>query len=201
MITRRAIGRTRSAALRVALIALMCASLSAVKAALMLLPNIEAVTLLTALYGYIFGWMGVVAAALFVGLETLLWGWGSWVIGYLLYWPMVAALFWLLAKLRVKNRLLLTLIAAISTVWFGVLTSLIDVGLFSGFWDNYWQRFSIYYARGVYFYIAQIVCNIVLFITAFTPLRNVLAKLYTRMGGRPVGTPPKPLEPADLPEG
>jgi hypothetical protein len=69
----------------------------------------------------------------------------------------------LLSRLKVKNRWIITAVAVILTVWFGVLTSLVEIGLFSGFFDDFFARFSIYYLRGIPFYAAQIATNAVMF--------------------------------------
>ena len=92
----------------VALVGIMAATIECGKLALSFLPNIEIVTLLHALYGYVFGVWGVVASVVFVCIEPLIYGFGTWVPSYFLYWPFVSLLFWLLSRLRVKNRWLMT---------------------------------------------------------------------------------------------
>ena len=77
----------------VALIGVMAASVECAKLALSFIPNVEVVSLLLALYGYVFGWMGVVCAFVFVLTEILVWGVGSWLVSYLIYWPMLAFIF------------------------------------------------------------------------------------------------------------
>ena len=88
----------------------------------MALPNIEVVTLLLALYGYVFGFRGVVASIVFVCIEPLIYGFGLWTITYFLYWPFVATLFMILKRIGVKNRFVLTAAALVMTLWFGVLS-------------------------------------------------------------------------------
>ncbi len=155
--------RGLSAAKAIALVAVMAATLECGKLALSFLPNIEVVTLLTALYGYVFGIYGIVASLVFVSIEPLIYGFGTWVISYYIYWPLVALVFFMLGRARVKNIILLTLTALILTAFFGALTSLVEVGLFSGDFDNFFERFIIYYARGAVFYAIQLACNAVLF--------------------------------------
>lgn len=160
----------------IALTGVMAATLEAVKLALSALPNIELVSLLLALYSYVFGISGVLAAFIFVAAEILVWGLNTWVISYLIYWPLLALLFWMISK-RVSNRFAITGIAALMTFLFGVLTSLVDVGLFSGYWDRFFERFMIYYLRGIWFYVVHIVCNVVVFITLFKPLEALFERL------------------------
>ena len=63
----------------VALIGIMAATIECGKLVLSFLPNVEVVTLLCAIYGYVFGWLGVVATLVFVCVEPLIWGLGSWI--------------------------------------------------------------------------------------------------------------------------
>ena len=83
----------------------------------------------------------------------------------------------LLGRGRVENRGVITCVAVIMTVIFGVLTSLVEVGLFSGSYDNFLYRFSVYYARGVWFYATQTATNAVLFPLLFKPLKGLLERI------------------------
>ena len=165
-----------SPAKAVALVGIMAATVECAKLLLAALPNIEVVTLLLALYGYVFGFLGVVAAIVFVCIEPIIYGFGLWTVSYFLYWPFVALLFWIIKGTRIKNRFVFTAVALVMTAWFGVLTSLVDIGLFTGNFDNFWKRFCIYYLRGVPFYISQLACNAVLFLFAFKFLASKLEK-------------------------
>lgn len=161
----------------IALIGLMAASLEAGKFALMSIPNVEVVTLLTALFGYVFGLAGIIAVIIFDLIEVMLWGFGTWVISYLIYWPLLCAVFWLIGRRKIRSRIVLGAVAVGMTVFFGVLSSLIDIGLLSGSYQNFWQRFVIYYGRGVWFYVAQIATNLILFPVAFLPMEKILQRL------------------------
>lgn len=173
--------KKRTAAKSVALVGIMAATVECGKLALMALPNVEVVTLLLGLFGYVFGWMGVLAAIIFVCIEPLLWGFNTWVISYFIYWPLVAFCFLLLGRLRVKNRFVFTGAAVLLTLFFGVLTSFVDVGLFTGYLDNLLYRFGIYYMRGIGFYAVQIACNTVLFLFAFPYLMPKLQGIKNKL--------------------
>lgn len=160
----------------IALVGVMAATLEAVKLALSALPNVELVSLLLALYGYVFGFVGMLAAVVFVAAEILVWGLGPWVLSYLIYWPLLALVFWLVGK-KISNRFILAGIAVVMTFFFGILTSLVDIGLFSGYWSRFWDRFVIYYLRGTWFYVTHIVCNAVTFLILFKPLEALFKKL------------------------
>ena len=164
-------------ALMAALVGIIVACTEGGKLALATLPNIEVVTLFTALFSYVFGWLGVLSAFIFVIVETLIWGFGSWVIAYFIYWPLVGAVFLFLRRLGIKNRIPITAAALLLTVFFGFLTSLAEIGLFSGFWDNFWTRFWIYYLRGTMFYAVHIASNAVLFPLLFPFLSGKLEKI------------------------
>ena len=168
-------------ALTIALVGVMAATVECAKLALSALPNVEVVTLLLALFSYAFGWSGFFASIVFVSIEPLIYGFSTWVVSYYLYWPLVSIIFLLLGYKEVKNRWILTLTAVILTAWFGVLTSLVDIGLLSGFFDNFFYRFSVYYARGAVFYIVQIAANAVLFPLLFPFLSEKLKALKSRM--------------------
>ena len=172
--------RALSGARAIALVGITAATVECGKLALAALPNIEIVTLLVALYGYVFGWYGVLSAVVFVSIEPLIYGFGTWLPAYFIYWPLVAMVFMLLAKAKVRNRWILTAAAVVLTGFFGVLTSIIDVGLLSGNFDRFFYRFGVYYARGIVFYAIQIACNAVLFPLAFRFLADKLSMMRVR---------------------
>lgn len=164
-----------------ALVGIMAATLECGKLALAVIPNVEIVTVLTALYGYCFGAAGVVAAFVFVTIEPWIWGFGSWLISYYIYWPLVSAVFLVLGKIRMKNRFVITGAAILLTLFFGVLTSLVDVGLFTGSFDNFWYRFGIYYMRGIGFYAIQLAFNAAVFVALFPMLSEKLGNLKRKI--------------------
>lgn len=168
------------AAKKIALVGIAAATIECGKLALSFLPNVEVVTLLTALYGYVFGLYGVLASVIFVCIEPLIWGVNTWIVLYFVYWPLVSIVFLVFGKIGLKNRWLLASAAVFLTAFFGLLSALIDVGLFSGYFDNFLYRFSIYYLRGIPFYIAQIVTNAVLFPLLFEPLAEKLGIIRKR---------------------
>ena len=86
-------GRALSGAKAIALVGVTAATVECGKLVLSALPNIEVVTLLLALYGYVFGWYGVLSALVFVSIEPLIYGFGTWLPAYLIYWPLVALVF------------------------------------------------------------------------------------------------------------
>ena len=165
----------------VSYVGIMAAVLECAKLVLAAVPNVEVVTLFVAVFSAAFGYLGVLATLVFVSIEPLIWGFGSWVISYYLYWPALAVVFALVFRRGREGIVLPTAIAAVSTLWFGVLSSLVDVGLFSGAFDNFFYRFGIYYLRGVWFYVTQLLCNIVLFPLLFRPALRLLRRISLRI--------------------
>lgn len=151
----------------VALVGIMAATLECGKLVLSFLPNIEVVTILCAIYGYVFGIYGIVAAVVFVCIEPLIYGFGSWLVIYIIYWPLVALVFMLLRKKGIGGRIIPTICAICLTVLFGVLSSIIDTAFYLGINENYLTNLCLYYSRGFVFYLVQLACNAVVFPTLF----------------------------------
>ena len=191
---------TQGVIFRVALTGICAALIEAVKLALAVLPNVEGVTLLTALFGYCFGWTGVLASVVFVTIEPLIYGYHTWVISYYLYWPLVAIIFMILGRKKVRNRIVLTAVAVLLTVWFGILTAVVDATFFfrilgrASAEQNFWHSLFAYYMGGIWFYIVQIICNAVVFPLLFRPLSELLGKLRVKFLGNSEKTLDKPEE-------
>ncbi len=160
----------------IATIAVMAATLSGGKLAMSVLPNIEPVTILIALYATVFGFAFVLpATAVFIVSDVLIYGFNTWVISYFIYWPLVALTF-AIVNHKPKNLWANLFVAVLLTLFFGVLTTLVDVGLFMGSFDNFWQRFGIMYVRGIPFFAIHVVSNFALFLLCYKPLCKALAK-------------------------
>ena len=184
--------RTKYNAALIAVSAMFAALLVGGKEALAALPNIEVVTLLVALCAYVWGPIVVFPAVnVFIAVDMAIWGVNTWIISYFIHWNTVAIVFWLLGKVRFKQKVVeitvVTLVAAVLTTLFGVLTSAVDTlvgytgkGFFVDF-DNFIARFVSMYVAGGSFYVTQIVCNVVLFATAFMPLVTLNRKAHLRM--------------------
>ena len=117
------------------------------------------------------------AAAVFVCIEPLIYGFGSWLITYIIYWPSVAFIFMLLSRRGVRGRLPLTAVALGMTLIFGILSSVIDSAFYLGINENYLANLVIFYARGAVFYAAQLAINAVLFPTLFPILVKKLGQI------------------------
>lgn len=163
---------------KIALCAIMTATLFVGKQALSMFANIEVVTILTACYAYIFGPIVLLSVLGFVLLEMAIWGVAPWNIYYLIFWGLVAVIYCFLGRKKFNNLFVIVLITIILTAFFGMLSSFFDV-CFAGFTD-FFYRFGIYYARGIYFYLIHIISNAIIFLLLFVPLTKLLEKLKNR---------------------
>lgn len=180
----------------IVLIAMLTATLTGGKFALAFLPNIEIVTLLIITYAYVFNLKtSLTATLIFVVLEGFLYGFNTWLIVYIVYWPLLSFATYLLTKLikpnfqanEIKNTsnqkfviklISFTALAVLFTTLFGVLSSFIDALIGSGKTNNTLQYlFPIIYLRGIGFYLTQIISNAIIISICFIPLSNLLTNL------------------------
>ena len=162
------------------------------KEALAALPNIEVVTIFTAICAYSWGLAVVLPAVnVFIAVDMAIWGVNTWIISYFIHWNFVALCFWALGKVTFRYKwqkvVFSTIFAVVLTALFGVLTTAVDTvvgytgkGFFVDF-DNVMQRFCALYATGVPFFVTHIICNFVLFATAFLPLERLNDKARLRI--------------------
>ena len=173
----RSRGGVRLAAAYVVKVAVMAAMLTALKFALSFVPNVEVVTLLVMVYAAAFGAAyALPATVIFCAVETAIYGAGSWVVLYFVYWPLLALLSCLaFGKLR---RLPLWLspaaaaFAAVMSAFFGVLSACCDtlyvaVGFPGLDLAAYW---TAYYLRGLAFDGVHILSNAIVVGVLFLPL-------------------------------
>lgn len=171
----------KSMATSIAVVGISAAILECGKIALSFLPNVEVVTLFVALFGYVFGPLGVLGTVVFCCIEPLIYGFGSWVVTYFIYWPTLAAVFMLLSRAKIKGRWILTAVAVGLTLLFGVLSALIDVVFYLGINEYYFKNLLVYYVRGIGFYLVQTVANAVLFPILFELLSKKLKIIKQNM--------------------
>lgn len=169
----------------VALAAMLSAVIVGGKMALAAIPNVEVVTVLTAVIAYTWGLgMALPVTIVTILVQIPILGFNTWVIEYFIHFPLIAVAYSLLGKIRFSRVrvevFVATLTAVVFTALFGVMTSIVDTVLaFSstqGFkWviTDFWYRFAVLYARGIVFYVVHVACNLVMFSVAFVPLCRV----------------------------
>ena len=183
----------KNVALYVAITAVFSALLTGGKMALAVIPNVEVVTILIAVFAYVWGLAyALPAVVVFIVVQIFIYGFNIWVLQYFIHWPVVTFVFVLLGKAKMQKTwvkiVVSTVVAVVLTVIFGLMTSATDTfvsymgGSFNFNFDNYWTRFAIVYARGISFYATQIICNAVLFATTFVPLTKALAVAKRGLG-------------------
>lgn len=178
------------------------------KEALAALPNVEVVTVFTAVCAYSWGLAVVLPAVnVFIAVDMAIWGVNTWIISYFIYWNAVALCFWALSKARFKQKWLevvcATALATVLTVFFGVLTTAVDtlVGFTGrGFFldlDDVLIRFAALYLNGVTFFVTHVVCNFALFAAAFLPLARLNDRMKLRILPNDEQTDEPKAEPTD----
>ena len=111
---------TDSLSRELARIAVCTAVLFGAKEAMALLPNIEPVTLLLLLYTLFFGWKTLWITTVFVLLEGLIYGFGTWWPMYVYIWPLWCLLVMLLRRWRLSS-LMWACVAGVYGLAFGAL--------------------------------------------------------------------------------
>ena len=143
------------------------------KVAMAGLPNIEPVTLFVMVFGAVFGLKALYPVFVYVLLEILLYGIGTWNLMYLYIWPLLAVIAWLLRKER--TPLSWALVAGVFGLCFGALCAPVDFLLGDlGYVVAKW-------ISGLLFDVTHCVGNFVIALLVFVPLRNLLEKLYHKM--------------------
>lgn len=116
---------SRGAAGQIAIVAVMIASLEAVKLGLAFLPNVELVTLFIILFTRKAGGKTYFVVAIFVLIECLIWGFGIWSVSYLFVWPLLVLLVQLLK--RFDSRIVYCILSGFFGLLFGGLCSLVYI--------------------------------------------------------------------------
>lgn len=184
-------GKFSNAALRLCVTALFAAVMVGGKEALAALPNVEVVTLVTAVCAFCWGAaVCLPAVAAFILAEIAVWGVNTWVISYLLHWNVVAAAFCLLSKFVKKplsQAVAATVVGTVLTALFSVVTSAVDTLIgYTGkgfFWDgsDFASRFAVMYAAGSAFFLTHVISNAVILAVAFLPLKTLNEKIKLRL--------------------
>ena len=146
----------------------------AAKYAMSLLPNIEPVSLMVMLFAVVFGWKWVYPVYLYVVLEILFYGISLWNINYLYIWAVLAMAAMCLRKM--DSAFGWALVSGVFGLAFGALCGIVDVFI-GGF-----GYAAAKWVSGIPFDIAHCVGNFVIALVLFKPLRQLMEKLYAKMG-------------------
>ncbi len=142
------------------------------KVAMSALPNIEPVSLLVMIFAVVFGRKCVYPIYLYVAMEVLIYGLGTWNINYLYIWAVLALAAYLLR--RMESPLNWALLSGGFGLAFGLLCAPVDFFLGDvGYVVSKW-------ISGIPFDIAHCAGNFVIALLLFKPLRALTEKLYTK---------------------
>ncbi len=137
------------------------------------LPNIEPVSLTILVYAAVFGLKALYPTYVYVVMEILYFGLGTWNICYLYIWAILAVAAWLLRGMQ--GSLGWAVLSGAFGLLFGALCGIVDIFI-GGF------AYAVTkWASGIPFDIAHCAGNFFIALVLFKPLRQLLEKLYRRM--------------------
>lgn len=137
------------------------------------LPNIEPVSLMVMVFAVTFGLRCLYPIYVYVAMELLYYGLGTWNIMYLYIWAVLALAAWLMRK--AEHPLAWALLSAVFGMLFGLLCAPVDVCIGGcGYAMAKW-------VSGIPFDIAHCAGNFCMALILFKPLRKLAGKLYAQM--------------------
>lgn len=143
------------------------------KVAMAGLPNIEPVSLMVMVFAVVLGKKSLYPIFVYVLMEILLYGLGTWNIMYLYIWPVLALIAWLLRKQ--SHRLVWALINGGFGLLFGALCAPVDIFI-GGF-----GYAAAKWVSGIPFDLMHCAGNFVIALLLFVPLRQLITKLYSKL--------------------
>ena len=142
------------------------------KVAMSALPNIEPVSLFVMVFATVLGLKCLYPVYVYVALEILLYGLGTWNIMYLYVWAILAVAAYLLREM--KNPLGWAMLSGLFGLAFGALCAPVDFLLGDlGYVIAKW-------ISGIPFDIAHCAGNFAMALLLFQPLRRLLEKMVCR---------------------
>ena len=167
------VGKIKINALDICLMALLGVVIYVLQVAMGFLPNIEPVSLLVILFTLVFKKRVIGILAVFILLEGLTYGFGTWWFMYLYIWPILAFVTYLFRKMD-------------SALSWAILSG--AFGLSFGFMCS-WVYFVIggigggiaYFVSGMMFDIVHCIGNFALMLLLYKKLRGLLEKLDSRI--------------------
>jgi energy-coupling factor transport system substrate-specific component len=152
------------------LFAVLGALTFAAKYVMAFLPNIEPVSLMVMLFGVTFGRKALYPIGLYVLMEILFYGLGTWNVMYLYVWPLLGVIAYLLRKM--EHSLGWAILSGTYGLLFGALCMPVDM-VIGGFAYAVAKWIS-----GIPFDIAHCGGNFVIALVLFRPMRKLLQKRY-----------------------
>lgn len=157
------------------LLSLLGAILVIIKEALSSIPNVELVSLFIFVYAVHFKWKSLYPVYIFVVMEGVLYGFGTWWFGYLYVWLFLAVIPITLNALHVKiSSLVCALSLLIYGIAFGFLFA-VEYALIDGINAGY-----AYWISGVYFDLIHAVSNMISGFILFKPLDKLFKYMLAK---------------------
>ena len=145
----------------------------ALKFAMAALPNIEPVSLLMMVFGVVFGLKALYPCYVYVAMEILTFGIGTWNINYLYIWAIIVVAAWLMRK--TEQPLAWAILSGVFGLFFGAFCAPVDVVI--GGWSFALSK----WISGIPFDMLHGAGNFVLALIMYKPLRKLLEKLYANV--------------------
>ena len=145
----------------------------ALKFAMAALPNIEPVSLLMMVFGAVFGLKALYPCYVYVAMEILTFGIGTWNVNYLYIWAIIVVAAWLMRKS--DQPLAWALLGGVFGLFFGAFCAPVDVVI--GGWSYAVSK----WISGIPFDALHCGGNFVMALIMYKPLRKLLEKLYANM--------------------
>ena len=145
----------------------------ALKFAMAALPNIEPVSLLMMIFGAVFGLKALYPCYVYVAMEILTFGIGTWNVNYLYIWALIVLAAWLMRKM--EQPLAWALLSGVFGLFFGAFCAPVDVVI--GGWSYALSK----WISGIPFDALHCGGNFVMALIMYKPLRKLLEKLYANM--------------------
>lgn len=157
----------------IALFGMLGALTFGLKVAMSALPNIEPVSLFVMVFAVVFGKKCLYPIYLYVLMEILLYGIGTWNMNYLYIWAILAFAAYKLRKM--EHPLAWALLSGVFGLAFGLLCAPVDFLIGDiGYVVTKW-------VSGIPFDLAHCAGNFVMALLLFKPLRMLTEKLYKKV--------------------
>ena len=137
------------------------------------MPNIEPVSLMVMLFAVTFGIKALFPVYLYVLLEILFYGLGTWNFCYLYVWAVLTVLALVMKKM--EHPLGWAMLSGMFGLFFGALCGIVDI-----FIGGFGYALSKW-VSGIPFDLAHCAGNFVIALLLFAPMRTLLDNLYKRM--------------------
>ena len=134
------------------------------------LPNVEMVSFLIIIYSLLYGKNAQIPVIIFNMLMGLVYGFGPWIIGYFILWPLLNFITVLLRKFLIEKYLALAIFSAIYGLIFGFLYSIPYFSIDPSYAIAYW-------ISGLPYDIVHMVSNYFIMLTLGKIFYNLIKKL------------------------